>query len=99
MRQPALAARSWHPSSRSTIKSITNTKLSPIEAEGSVAVALFASLASEEFASEVKLNRVDIAEDLWNDVGKYSFKHAEGDICPPKELSPLSCPSAEKSTK
>jgi len=64
MRQPALAARSWHPSSRSTIKSITNTKLSPIEAEGSVAVALFASLASEEFASEVKLNRVDIAEDL-----------------------------------
>lgn len=92
MRQPAFAARSWHPSSHSTIKSITNTKLSPIEVEGSVAAALFASFGSEEFASEVKLNRVDIAEDLWDDAGAYSFKHTEGDIWLPEGVKSFKLP-------
>lgn len=45
---------------------------------------------------QVALIRVDIAEDLWDDVGTYSFKHAEGDIWLPEGIKSFKLPICRK---
>ena len=78
-----------------TLESIEGYRydLSPREGEITFySVARLHMKDGDAYDLRVKPIRVDIAADLWDDVGVYSFDHAEGDIWLPEEVKAFKLP-------
>ena len=92
---------------RSLLASLPGRKLKSIEGyrydlapvEGKVTFYAVARLHMEDGESydlRVRLVRIDIAADFWDDAGAYSFGRSEGDIWLPEGVSPFKLPIGRK---